>query len=155
MHRCCSVFPLLVCAAASAGLHAQTPREVSGSESSAEVSVYTGRQFPVRALRGTLKMQVSPDVLLNDKPERLSPGARIRNLGNMIVPPVTLGDATYVVNYTRNGMGEVQDVWLLTPEEAKAKLPSMTASKPRRGQAVDDGKTPYHELPKFNPTVQR
>ncbi len=113
------------------------------------------RQFPVKAERGTLRIMVTPEVLLNGKADRLSPGARIRNIHNGVTTPMSLGDDVYVVNYLRNAQGEIHDVWLLTPDEAKAKLPSMTARAQRRDEAKDDGKTPFNDLPKWNPASPR
>jgi hypothetical protein len=126
------------------GLQASTPDSATG----------TWRQFPLKAERGTLRIVGTPEVLLNGKADRLSPGARIRGIHNSVMTPVSLGDGTYVVNYLRNAQGDVHDVWLLTPDEAKAKLPTMAREK-KRSEPVDDGKTPFDQLPKWNPASPR
>ena len=40
----------------------------------------TARQFPPTARRGTLEVLTPPEILIDGKAERLSPGARIRGL---------------------------------------------------------------------------
>ena len=75
------------------------------------------RHFPEQARRGVLKITTPPDILLDGKPERLSPGARIRTEANLIVPPHQLIGQELQVNYTREGLGLVHEVWLLTPVE--------------------------------------
>jgi len=113
------------------------------------------RQFPAAALRATLSVSAPPDILLNGNRERLAPGARIRNANNMLVVSASLVGATYIVNYVREPQGLVKDVWLLTEAEVAEKRKGMEpvtnftfqsdADKPR----TDDGKTPFHLLPKF------
>ena len=43
------------------------------------------RQFPDQARRGVLRVTAPPDILLDGKPDRLSPGARIRSIDRRIV----------------------------------------------------------------------
>jgi hypothetical protein len=60
-----------------------------------------------------------------------------------------------VVNFVRDTYGNLHQVWLLTALEAKQKMKrassennfffSSDANKPK----VDDGKTPFDQLPKF------
>jgi hypothetical protein len=47
----------------------------------------------------------------------LAPGAQIRDRANMIVLPAALPSGS-LVKYTRNAQGQVQRVWILTPQEA-------------------------------------
>ena len=113
------------------------------------------REFPAAALRATLSVSTPPDILLNGNRERLAPGARIRNTNNMLVVSASLVGATYIVNYVREPQGLIKDVWLLTEAEVAQKRKGMEpvtnfifqsdADRPR----TDDGKTPYHLLPKF------
>ena len=42
------------------------------------------RNFPKAALRAVLVVRAPPEISLNGKADRLSPGARIRNLNNKI-----------------------------------------------------------------------
>ncbi len=81
----------------------------------------TSRPFPANALRGALVVTQSPDVLLNDQPERLSPGARIRGPDNLLQTPASLSGQRLLVHYTREPAGLVHEVWILSPAEADRK----------------------------------
>ncbi|MDP1566557.1 MAG: hypothetical protein Q8L91_09915 [Polaromonas sp.] len=124
--------------------------QTAGSDGSLSV-----RQFPKAALRGVLVVKVPPEVSLNGKPDRLSPGARIRNLNNNFVVPGALIDQELLVNYTRDSMGQIYEVWMLSAEEAKEKragLPSRFSFGFGFGSSAapqDDGKTPYDQLPRY------
>jgi hypothetical protein len=56
--------------------------------------------------------------VLNRKPTRLAPGARIRGANNMLVLPGAITQQRLLVNYTLDLQGQVLDVWVLTPAEA-------------------------------------
>ncbi len=75
------------------------------------------RQFPEQARRGLLLVTAPPDIELDGKPDRLSPGARIRNTDQRIVMAQQLVGQELPVNYLREGMGLVHEVWLLSPAE--------------------------------------
>ncbi|MEO0002982.1 MAG: hypothetical protein RLZZ22_674 [Pseudomonadota bacterium] len=75
------------------------------------------RQFPEQARRGVLRVTAPPDILLDGKPDRLSPGARIHGTEQRIVMAGQLVGQELPVNYLREGMGLVHEVWLLTPAE--------------------------------------
>lgn len=75
------------------------------------------RQFPDQARRGVLRVTAPPDIELDGKPDRLSPGARIRNTDRRLVMAQQLVGQELPVNYLREGMGLVHEVWLLTPAE--------------------------------------
>ncbi len=75
------------------------------------------RRFPEQARRGVLRITTPPEILLDGKRDRLSPGSRIRTEANLIVPPHQLIGQELQVNYTREGLGLVHEVWLLTPVE--------------------------------------
>jgi len=79
------------------------------------------RNFPANALRGSLVIGAAPEILLNAQPARLSAGARIRDQGNLQPRPASLVGAKLLVHYTVDTQGLVQDVWILTPEEAARK----------------------------------
>ena len=79
------------------------------------------RLFQANALRGELLVTTPPEALLNGKPVRLSPGARIRNGLNMIQLSGTVIGQTLAVNYTLDGVGELRDVWILTEAELAKK----------------------------------
>jgi hypothetical protein len=127
------------------------PASAQTASSDSSLSV---RQFPKTALRGVLVVKAPPEVSLNGKPDRLSPGARIRNLNNNFVTPGALVDQELLVNYTRDSIGQVYEVWVLSAEEAKEKR----AGLPARGFTFgfessaapqDNGKTPYNQLPRY------
>lgn len=79
------------------------------------------RNFPQNALRGELAVTIAPEIVLNGKPARLSPGSRIRAQDNMMVMSGALGGSRMVVNYTVDPSGLVHDVWILRPDEAAKK----------------------------------
>jgi hypothetical protein len=80
------------------------------------------RQFPASALRGELVVTAPPELQLNRKPARLAPGARIRGTDGMLILSGALVGQRMLVHYTIDLLGNVQDVWVLTPAEA-AKQP--------------------------------
>ncbi|RPE67663.1 hypothetical protein EDC62_1544 [Tibeticola sediminis] len=121
-------------------------------QSSAQEAV---RSFPERALRGTLVVQTAPEVLLDGAPARLSPGARIHDVNNLLVLPAPLAGRELTVNYLRDPQGLVHEVWILNAAEAAQKRAGASSGRnflfaseadtaPR-----DDGNTPYHQLPGF------
>jgi hypothetical protein len=76
------------------------------------------RPFPPEALRGELVVMAPPEVLLNQSPQRLAPGARIRDGANRLVLSGSLAGQKLLVHYTRFPDGQLRDVWLLTAAEA-------------------------------------
>lgn len=77
------------------------------------------RAFPQNTLRGALVFGTDRQLKLNGRATSLTPGSRVRNQQNMIVPPDTLIGAKWLVNYTLDmGGAQVRDVWILTPDEA-------------------------------------
>jgi hypothetical protein len=62
--------------------------------------------------------------MLNDKPARLSPGARIRNENNMLALSGSLNGRRVDVNYTLDNAGQLRDVWVLRDEERSRRWPS-------------------------------
>ena len=79
------------------------------------------RPFPPNAVRGILTVTQPPEVLMDGKADRLSPGSRIRGANNMLVMSGALVGQAMRVNYTREPNGSIHDVWVLT--EAEASLP--------------------------------
>ncbi len=79
------------------------------------------RRFPATALRGTLVITQAPEALLNGEPARLAPGLRIRNERNLLEMSGALVGRKLLVNYTFDLVGQVQDVWILSPEERERK----------------------------------
>jgi hypothetical protein len=83
----------------------------------------TPRDFPANALRGTLVVLQPPEITMDGRPARLSPGSRIRGANNMMALSATLVNQELTVNYTLETSGLVHDVWILTPAEAALKRP--------------------------------
>ncbi|MBW0169264.1 MAG: hypothetical protein ACT6SF_02295 [Hydrogenophaga sp.] len=81
------------------------------------------RNFPAKALRGSMVVVQPPLVAMDDRPTRFSPGARILDTRNNLVMSATLVNQELVVNYTLDQRGQVHQVWLLTEAEAKEKRP--------------------------------
>ena len=86
---------------------------------SAAVAQTAGRPIPPNAQRGTLVVTQPPNVLLNGRAERLSPGARIRGTNNLLVLSGTLVGQALVVRYVRETHGEIHEVWILTEAEVQ------------------------------------
>ena len=114
-----------------------------------------GRNFPIGALRGRMAVVNAPDIMLDGRPDRLSPGARIHSPQHMLLMPASITGQEFAINYTRDAAGLVREVWILTALEAataraSADAPAFgfwpfAAGNPPR----DDGKTPYHMLPGY------
>jgi hypothetical protein len=113
------------------------------------------RKFPASALRGRLKVLQAPDILIDGKPARLSPGSRIRDAQQRLVMSASITNLEFVVNFTRNPLGEVQEVWILNELEAKQKMKTNTPetnvifASDEGSKKQDDGRTPYNQLPSF------
>lgn len=80
------------------------------------------RDFPASTLRGKLAITDYPNVTMNGNVLRLSPGSRIWNAQQLTQIPNSLGTDTYLVNYTLNTQGDIDRVWVLTPDEASQKI---------------------------------
>jgi hypothetical protein len=79
------------------------------------------RNFPASALRGEVVITQPPELLLNQVPARLAPGARIRGMDNMMVMSGAAVNQRMLVHYTRDLHGHLLDVWVLTPSEIARK----------------------------------
>jgi hypothetical protein len=85
----------------------------------APVSAQVQRAFPTNTLRGAMVFGEYPQVTLNGRSAQLSPGSRVRDQDNRIVLAASLTGARMLVHYTVGiGGAQVQDVWILRPEEA-------------------------------------
>lgn len=123
--------------------------------SAAAMAQGVSRQFPANIKRGVMMVTAPPEVQINGTSMRLSPGVRIRGPNNLLLMSGALIGQQYAVNYVLEQQGLVRDVWILTQAEVD-QLPkgwdtttnfvfSSDADKPK----VDDGKTPFDQLPKF------
>lgn len=154
MNRC---FPLICSLAFSGVALAQdtlsAPLPVN--EQAAQTGVPGLRKFPANALRGKLQVVQAPDILIDGKPERLSPGSRIRDPQQRLVMSASITGLELVVNFVRTPAGEVHEVWILNELEAKQKIKTNTPERnfifasELDGNKQDDGKTPFHQLPRF------
>jgi hypothetical protein len=75
------------------------------------------RSAPSDVVPGHLTVTAPPEITLDGKPDRLSPGARIRDLNNMQVLSGGLVGKTIPVVYRRDSVGLVHEVWQLTDAE--------------------------------------
>ena len=92
------------------------------------------RQFPDQAVRATMVVVQPPEVRMDDKPMRLSPGSRIMGTTNTVVLSAGLVGQKLTVNYVPDPLGQVHQVWILTPAEAAQKPARQGA--PRGDSAV-------------------
>ncbi len=99
------------------GLMALLGAVAFGSAFPATAQSPAARPFPATALRGELVVTLPPDVLLNQRAARLAPGARIRGPNNLLLLSGALAGQRMAVHYTLDGMGQLLDVWVLTPAE--------------------------------------
>ena len=76
------------------------------------------RAFPATAKRAVLEVTQSPEVLLDGAPRRLSAGARIRAVNNLLVMPATLTGQRVLVHYLTDAQGLLHEVWILSAQEA-------------------------------------
>ena len=88
---------------------------------SAAAATAQTRNFPATALRGDFTVSAAPEVVLNRKPARLAPGARIRGANNLLLLSGQITGQRLLVNYTVDPAGNILDVWVLTPAEAARK----------------------------------
>jgi len=121
----------------------------------AHAQAVVSRQFPANVKRGVMVVTAPPEVQINGTAMRLSPGVRIRGPNNLLLMSGALIGQQYSVNYVLEQQGLVREVWILTQAEVD-QLPrgwdtttnfvfGSDADKPK----VDDGKTPFDQLPKF------
>jgi hypothetical protein len=75
------------------------------------------RDAPKDVVLGQLVVTAPPQVTIDGKPDRLSPGSRIRDLNNMLVLSGGIVGKTLPVVYRRDAAGLVHEAWLLTDEE--------------------------------------
>ncbi len=87
----------------------------------ASVTAQSPRNFPATALRGEFVITAPPEILLNKRPARLAPGARIRGADNMMVMSGAAVNQRLLVHYTLDLQGQLLNVWVLTPSEAARK----------------------------------
>ena len=77
------------------------------------------RPFPPGTKRGTMTPAAHPQIIIDGKHRHLAPGARIWNQDNLIEMPASLRGSDLPVRFTEDTQGEIDRVWILTPEEAR------------------------------------
>ena len=75
------------------------------------------RDAPKDVKPARLVVTAPPEITLNGKPDRLSPGSRIRNTQNLIILSGSLVGQELPVVYRRDAAGLVHEAWVLTPAE--------------------------------------
>ncbi len=100
---------------------------ISGGASAQTTDPQRIPPISAKAQRGVLRVVAPPDVLMDGQPARLAPGARIRDRNNLMVVSGALLGQDLVVRYTRDPLGLVHEVWVLTANEAAAGLPPQPA----------------------------
>jgi hypothetical protein len=82
------------------------------------------RPFPQTAKRGTMSPSPHPTILIDGEMRRMTAGGRIWNQNNLIQMPATVAPGTYTINYTETLQGEIDRIWILTPQEAEKAAPA-------------------------------
>jgi hypothetical protein len=116
MNRCISRFPVFLLRSSALALVAT----LLAASAWAQMGL---RPFPPQTQRAVMQITQTPDLLLNGKSERLSPGARIHGRDNLLVMSGTLTGQKVLVHYVRESSGQVYEVWILTDAEAAQALP--------------------------------
>ncbi len=124
MHRCLP-FPLSRAFAASCLLLAAAALPAQAQNAPTVMAATAGtRNFPPAALRGTLVIGTMPDVQLNGKPLRTTPGFRLFSADGRLLMGHTLAGQKLLVNYVIEPSTQwLHTAWVLTPEEAALKRP--------------------------------
>ena len=78
--------------------------------------------IPGDAKLGVMQVTLPPEVLIDGKLDRLSPGARIRAENNMMVVSGALSGQSLLVAFKREPNGMLHDVWILNAAERAAVL---------------------------------
>lgn len=88
------------------------------------------REAPKDVQPAVIAVSATPPVITVDgKPDRFSPGARIRDINNMMVLSASLAGKSLYTVYRRDQAGRVHEVWLLTAAEYE-KLGGTSAGDP-------------------------
>lgn len=74
------------------------------------------RTIPQEAKRGEIRHLQDMLVEIDGRPQRLSPGAQIRDADNRLILPVYLSEKSEV-KYLLDASGLVHRVWILTAQE--------------------------------------
>ena len=86
----------------------------------------TFRTIPADATVAVIQHVEGMNITLDSQPQRLSPGAQVRDEANRIIVPMQIPSGVQV-KYTLDGEGQVRQVWILTDVE---KVPPAPPSQP-------------------------
>jgi hypothetical protein len=76
------------------------------------------RTIPEDAKRAQMRHVQEMLIELDGTQQRLAPGAQIRDASNRVIVPTAIPEGAQV-KYRLDAEGQVRQVWILTPEEAK------------------------------------
>ena len=120
------------------------------------VAQSAAREFPAGVARGLLTVGKPPDGTLNGRAARLSPGARIRGVNNMLLMSASLSGQTFPVAYLRDASGALREVWVLSDAETRdARLgpapgtSNIVSESDQQRRMEEAGKTHYGQQPKY------
>jgi len=85
------------------------------------------RDAPKDVVAARMAVTAPPQITIDGKPDRLSPGSRIRDINNLLVLSGGLAGKQVPVVYRRDAAGLVHEVWILTEAEY-GKLPGASDS---------------------------
>ncbi|WP_315126163.1 hypothetical protein [Comamonas antarctica] len=124
MHRCFR-FPLLRALAGSLLLLAAAAPPAQAQSAPAVTAAAAGtRNFPPDAQRGKLVIGTMPEVMLNGKPIRTTPGFRLFSPEGRLLMAYQFAGQNLLVNYVIEPSTQwLHTAWVLTPEEAALKRP--------------------------------
>ena len=123
MHRCLRS-PFLRAFATSGMLLATAAAPPAQAQPTAAVTATASgtRNFPPAAQRGKLAIGTMPEVMLNGKPIRTTPGFRLFSTEGRLIMAHTLAGQNLLVNYVIEPSTQwLHTAWILTPEEAALK----------------------------------
>lgn len=92
--------------------------------------------IPGNAKLAVMQVTLPPEVLIDGKLDRLSPGARIRAENNMMVVSGALSGQSLLVAYVREPQGMLHEVWILNAAERAAVLQKRNTGTPATGAST-------------------
>lgn len=93
-----------------------------------QVPMALARLLPPASLRGEFVLTHPQQAIINGQVETVAPGLRVRNASNMLVTPGLIIGQKFTVNYVRDTLGLIQQIWILRDDE-RARLWPKTAAE--------------------------
>ena len=127
MHRCLrfSSFRALAAALALLTGAAWLPAQAQPTAAAVTAAAAGTRNFPPAALRGKLVIGTMPEVTLNGKAIRTTPGFRLFSTEGQLIMTHQLAGQSLLVNYQIEPSTQwLHTAWVLTPAEAAIKRPT-------------------------------